>query len=79
MLSDYIRAAMGIAVYNRLDNGTWYAEIPGVQGVWANGETQLDAQRELQEVLEGWIVLRLERQHPIPEIQGHSLHVAQIA
>ena len=79
MLSSYIRAAMELAEYSLLDNGSYYAEIPGIQGVWAEGKTQADARRELQEVLEGWIVLRLERQHPIPEINGHTLHMGQVA
>jgi hypothetical protein len=40
MLSKYIRAAMERAEYSRLENGSFYAEIPGIQGVWADGVTR---------------------------------------
>jgi predicted RNase H-like HicB family nuclease len=79
MLTDYIRAAMERAEYSLLANGSYYGEIPGVQGVWADGRTLAETQRVLQEVLEGWIVLRLERQLPIPTIGGVSLHLAESA
>ncbi len=53
MLTDYIQAAMRRAKYEILeDNGTFYGEIPGFQGVWSNAATLEDCRRELQEVLE---------------------------
>jgi predicted RNase H-like HicB family nuclease len=79
MLSNYIRAAMERAEYTHRENGSYFAEIPGIQGVWAEGGSRDEARAELQEVLEGWIVLRLDRHHPIPEINGHTVQVAQVA
>jgi hypothetical protein len=57
MLTDYIRAAMRRAVYEILEDGTYYGEIPGFQGVYANAETLAECAEELQEVLEGWTIL----------------------
>ena len=62
MLTDYIRAAMEKARYEILeDDGTYYGEIPGFQGVWANEKTLIACQQELQSVLEDWVLLGLQR------------------
>lgn len=57
------------------DDGTYYGEIPGFDGVWANASTLEDCRLELEEVLEGWIVLSLSKNFPIPTIDGTSLDV----
>ncbi len=59
LLTNYIQSAMRHARYEILPEGTYYGEIPGFQGVYAN-EPTLEACREaLQEALEGWILLGL--------------------
>ncbi len=60
MLTEYLHGAMRKATYEILkDDGTFYGEIPGFQGVYANSETLESCREELQEVLEGWIILGL--------------------
>lgn len=59
MSSDYIRAAMRRAEYEILENSTFYGEIPGFRGVYANADTLEDCRQQLQEVLEDWLVLGL--------------------
>lgn len=67
----YIAAAIAQAKYEVLpDDGSIYATIPGLQGVWAQGKTRESAQAELAGVLEGWLTLSLERRRPIPLIRG---------
>ncbi len=79
MLSDYIRAAMGRAEYEKLDDGTYYGEIPGLQGVYAN-ESKLEACRaELQSALEDWILFGLSNGFPIPPLDGIDLTTAKVA
>ena len=40
MIRKYIAAAMAKAEYKILsDDGSFYGEIPGFQGVWANNDT----------------------------------------
>ncbi len=76
MLTEYIRAAMGRAKYEILeDDEPLYGEIPGFDGVWANAETLEGCREELEEVLEGWIVLSLSRNLSLPTVDGISLEV----
>ncbi|NJL28561.1 MAG: type II toxin-antitoxin system HicB family antitoxin [Thermoanaerobaculia bacterium] len=80
MLSNYIQAAMAKARYEILEDGEgFYGEIDQLQGVWANGETLDGCRRELQEVLEEWILLGLRLGHPIPVIDGIELAVREVA
>jgi predicted RNase H-like HicB family nuclease len=73
MLTQYIQLAMHRAIYQLLEDDTFYGEIPGFPGVYANAET-LEACRDLlQEVLEGWIILGLRLQHQLPTIEGIDL------
>ena len=51
MITGYIQAAMRRAKYEILSDGTYYGEIPGFQGVYANAATLEDCRKELQEVL----------------------------
>ncbi|PSB29884.1 type II toxin-antitoxin system HicB family antitoxin [Stenomitos frigidus] len=74
MLTHYIQAALRQATYEILDDGTYYGEIPALQGVYANAET-LEACRELlQEVLEGWLLLGFQLQHAVPILDGIDLN-----
>lgn len=69
MLTKYIIAAMHKATYEILSDGTFYGEIPGFQGVYANADTLESCREQLQEVLEGWIILGLRLRHPMPSSQ----------
>lgn len=73
MLTRYIEAAMSKATYEILEDGTFYGEIPQCPGVYANTKTLEDCRSELQEVLEGWIILGLRMGHTIPPIGEVSL------
>jgi predicted RNase H-like HicB family nuclease len=53
MLTKYICAAMHKATYEILSDGSFYGEIPGFQGVYANEDTRETCREQLQEVLEG--------------------------
>jgi predicted RNase H-like HicB family nuclease len=75
MLTSYIRAAMRQAGYEILDDSTYYGEIPGFQGVYANAKTLEACREELQEVLEGWIILGLRLGHILPVVDGIQLDV----
>ena len=74
MLTDYITAALRRAHYELLPDGEGiYAEIPGLSGVWANGETVEETREDLRLALEGWIALALSRNLPIPGLDGVSI------
>ena len=57
MLTEYIKAAMKQAKYKTIEDGTYFGDIPGFQGVWGNAKTLEECQIELREVLEEWLVL----------------------
>ena len=76
MLTRYIQAAMRKATYEILDDGTYYGEIPGVQGPWANADTLVGCQEELQSVLEDWLLLMLRDGLKVPTIDGVRLGAA---
>lgn len=79
MLTQYIQAAMRQAKYEILsDDGSFYGEIPGFQGVYANAATLEDCREELAEVLEGWIILHLADNTPLPVVNGLKLSVEKI-
>ena len=73
MLTAYIQAAMRHAAYEILDDQTFYGEIAGFQGEYANADTLEQCREELQSVLEGWIILGLRMDHPPPEVDGLRL------
>jgi predicted RNase H-like HicB family nuclease len=78
MLRNYIQAAMRKAKYEILpDDGTFYGEIPGFVGVWANTETLEACREELEEVLEEWVLLGISRNHPLPIVDGIELVIKE--
>jgi predicted RNase H-like HicB family nuclease len=80
MLLKYIEAAMRHAKYEILDDdGKFYGEIPVCNGVWAQGKTLEDCRTELQEVLEGWILIRVNRNLSLPVIDKIRLRIKEIA
>ena len=79
MLTQYIQAAMRLAKYKILsDDGSYYGEIPGFQGVCANAELLGDCRDELLEVLEQWIIFRLSKNLSLPSVNGLKLSVERV-
>jgi predicted RNase H-like HicB family nuclease len=80
MLRDYLRAAMHRAKYEILpDDGSFYAEIPQFDGVYANASTLEACREELEEVLEEWILFRVSRNLPLPIVDGIELSIKEVA
>jgi len=80
MLTQYIQGAMRQAKYEILsDDKSYYGEIPGFQGVYANAETLEECREQLAEVLEGWILFRISRNHSLPVVNGLSLAIEKVA
>ena len=77
MLTAYIQAAMRRAQYELLEDGSYYGELPGFQGVYSNADN-LEACRDLlQEVLEGWLLVSFAKQLSVPVIDGIDLAVTE--
>lgn len=73
MLTKYIQAVMRLATYQILEDGTYYGDIEGFEGVYANHVTLFGCSELLREVLEGWLILGLRLGHEIPVIEELSL------
>lgn len=75
MLAEYIDKAMEQAVHEIIeDEGTYWGEILGLQGVWARDATLEGCRRELREALSDWIALRLRMGLSIPIVAGIDLN-----
>jgi predicted RNase H-like HicB family nuclease len=80
MLLDYIQAAMRHAKYEILsDDNSYYGEIPGFDGVYANAETLEACREQLAEVLEEWILFRVYKNLPLPPADGIELKIRAVA
>jgi len=80
MLTEYIKAAMGHAKYEILqDDGTYYGEIPGFDGANANANTLEQCRLQLEEVLEEWILFRVYKNLSLPVVDGIELKVREVA
>ena len=75
MLTEYIQSAIAMAEYKKLEDGSWFAEIPGFEGVWANGSPVEACRRELIEVLEEWLILKIHDKDIITAIAGVEIKI----
>lgn len=66
MLTEFIEKKLRQAKYRLLKDRTYFGEIPGVRGVWANAKNLEDCRRELREVLEDWLVLKVRAREKVP-------------
>ncbi len=78
MLRRYLDAAMRRATYQILaDDSSYYGEIPGFAGVYANAQTLEACREELQQTLEDWLLVRIARHLELPEVDGLRLRVPE--
>jgi predicted RNase H-like HicB family nuclease len=75
MFSDYVARALEAATYEPIEeDGTYWGEIPGFQGVWGVGATIERCRADLKDALEGWLVLGLwDHDETLPVLDGLSL------
>ena len=74
MITDYIEAALAQAKYEIIeDEEPYYGEVPGLAGVWSTGKTLEECRKNLAEVIDGWIVVRLKKGLSIPKIGEHRI------
>ncbi len=66
MISNFIELTLAKARYKIIADGSYFGEITGLKGVWTNAKNLEDCRRELNEVLEEWLILKIQNQEPIP-------------
>jgi predicted RNase H-like HicB family nuclease len=73
MLTEYIEAALSKAKYELIeDEEPFFGEVPELEGVWATGKTLEECRKNLVEVIDGWILVRLRKGLPIPPIGAYN-------
>ena len=72
-LSSYIEAAIKQAEYDRDENGVVIAQVPRASGFFAQGDTFEEARENLQDVIEGNVLLALQLGLDIPDISGVTI------
>ncbi|NCO35953.1 MAG: type II toxin-antitoxin system HicB family antitoxin [Armatimonadetes bacterium] len=79
MITQFVEAAMGTAVYEKMDDGTLFGSIPDCPGVWATGPDEQACREELGEVFEEWLLLKLRDGDSLPVIGGIDLNLDKAA
>jgi hypothetical protein len=77
LMERYQNEAMKTAKLEKLDEeGVWFAEIPGFDGVYASNPDFGQCGVQLREVLFDWLVLKIEQNdRDIPIVAGINLNV----
>lgn len=79
VIREYIEAAMKKARYEFLsESRVYYGEIPGLKGVYSYAETLEECKKELEEVLEEWILIRVSKGLKIPKIDGVEIAIVKL-
>ncbi len=79
MLNGYMDKAIQHAQYERMEDGAYFATIPGFEGLWATSQPEQECRKELREVLEGWILLGIAHHDTLPEVDGMKIEVGKTA
>ena len=66
MLSEFIFKKLREARYKLLKDGSYFGEIASLRGIWANANNLEDCRKELQEVLEDWLLLKVRDRENVP-------------
>jgi predicted RNase H-like HicB family nuclease len=75
VIRQYVDEALRSARYDKLEDGTFYGEVPRLRGVLATAETLEECRSQLAEVVEEWVLIRVARRLPVPRLGGVHLTV----
>ncbi len=74
IITEYLNRLMAQAVYDKLEDGTFFGRIPSCKGVVAFGSTLKACEEELRSTLEDWILMGIKLGHPLPVVDGIDLN-----
>jgi len=66
MIREYVDAALRGARYEKLEDGTFYGEVPKLRGVLAAGPNLEACRNQIAEVVEEWVLVRVAKGLPVP-------------
>ncbi len=73
-LTAYIEAALEMARYDKLEDGSFSGEIAKLKGIIAFAKSLRECENELRSTLEDWILVGLRLGHKLPVIGGIDLN-----
>ena len=79
VLSRYVNGALRKAEYEKDENGVVIAKVPGASGFFAQGDNFEEARANLQDVIEGNVILALQLGLEIPQIEGVNIRESNYA
>ncbi len=78
MLVKYLERALEKAHYEIIDDPhPYYGEVPGLEGVWATGDTLEECRRYLLEAIEDWVFFSIAKGYSIPPRGDICLHLPE--
>jgi predicted RNase H-like HicB family nuclease len=75
VIQDYLQAAAARARYEQLEDGTWCAQVRGLQGVIAVGRTLEACRSQLLEVVEEWVLVRIAKGLSVPRLGRAAIRI----
>ena len=75
MIRNFLNEALSRARYTQLEDGSYCAEVRGLKGVVAIGDTLEACRTSLQEVVEEWILVRVSRGLDVPSLGGVKIRI----
>jgi len=66
MITQYVQQALRRARYEKLEDGTYYGEVPRLRGVLATARSLKACRKQLGEVVEEWVLVRVAKGLAVP-------------
>lgn len=77
MITEYVACGLRRARCDRLEDGTFVAEVPGLRGVLSTAPTLEECRRNLAEAIEEWVLVRVSRGLRVPPLGGIKVAVTR--
>jgi len=68
MIRQHVDATLRGARYEKLDDGTFYGEVPKLRGVLATAPNLEACRNQIAEVVEEWVLMRIANGLPVPPL-----------
>ena len=79
MIIKYCQKAIESPEYKKRADGSWFADLNGFHGIWANGDSVEQCRNELVMVLEEWFLLKMRDGGSAPDVAGLKVAIREIA
>ena len=73
MIAEYLQAALRHAVYEQIEDGTYFGYIAELPGSWAHAATLEECVAEMRTEAEEWLLFAIAMRDDLPKIDGYTL------